>query len=226
VAATTGYQGYDPFHSIGGINSSSLDNHTILLAAYHLDASRFEFYLSNIFGDGGTAFKSIAIYNGADPTLDSLLVRYDVADSTHNNVGGITLDDVIYPAVEVYYWDVDNPFTDVTSFTIVLEYFTAEETGEDISGVVQWPHLDMGSIGVEKQLDSLDIISTAPEGLTVSVGYDQRDLTARTAPYEIDADTLPGFPIPMPVSGPSFDLKLVFAPGQIWELQAANLYIQ
>lgn len=96
-----------------------------------------------------------------------------------------------------------------------------------IVGIVHWPHLDFNALGVEKQLQHIDIIATAPEGVSVSVGYDQRDIaTARTANHLVDGDTLPAQAVPIPVAGPSFDLKLTFEPGQYWELDAANITIQ
>lgn len=95
-----------------------------------------------------------------------------------------------------------------------------------IIGVVQWPHLDFGALGVEKSLTHVDVVGEAPEGVYVSVGYDQRNQDARTADHLIDGDTLPAQGVPIPVAGPSFDLKLTFAPGQRWELDAACLWIQ
>lgn len=102
----------------------------------------------------------------------------------------------------------------------------AQTFGIDFSGIIQWPYLDMGAIGVEKGLIGLDLVSTAPEGVSVSVGYNQNDRTQRTADYAVDPDTLTGQLVPFPVSGPSFDLRLTFAPNQIWEWNAANLYVQ
>ncbi len=37
---------------------------------------------------------------------------------------------------------------------------------------------------------------------------------------------MPGTMVPMPLTAPSFDLKLTFAAGQAWEWFAANLYVQ
>lgn len=100
------------------------------------------------------------------------------------------------------------------------------EVGEEFEGVVQWPYLDMGAIGVEKGLVGLDLVCDAPEGVSVSIGYNQNDRSQRTPDYEVPADTLTGQIVPFPVSGPSFDLKLTFAANQAWEWTAANLYVQ
>lgn len=93
-------------------------------------------------------------------------------------------------------------------------------------GVIHWPHLDFGNLGVEKQFVGIDVVATAPEGVNVSIGYDQRDLAARTADFLLDEDTLPAQMVPIPVAGPSFDVKLTFEPEQIWEWNASSIYIQ
>lgn len=95
-----------------------------------------------------------------------------------------------------------------------------------IQGIIQWPHLDFGALGVEKQMIGFDLVTTAPEGVTVTIGYDQTNRDARTADYLIDEDSVPGQLEPIPVAGPSFDLKLVFEPDQAWEWMAANIYIE
>lgn len=224
LTGTQGFEGYDPFNDVGTLESTTLTDHTILLAAYNRDASRFEVYVSNILGQN--AFESLALYGGDDTLTAELLARLDVSDAQYNNVGNVVLGAVTYPLVGVYTWAVDNPFGNETDFSVVLEGFTLEQTGEDIVGLVQWPHLDLGNLGVEKNMVGLDLVATAPEGVSVSIGYNQRDLSQRTDPYAVDADTLTGMLVPFPVSGPSFDLQLTFEPGQSWEFFAANLYIQ
>jgi hypothetical protein len=93
------------------------------------------------------------------------------------------------------------------------------------TGIIHWPHLDFGSLGVEKQFIGFDLVADAEEGVAVSIGYDQRNRSARTEAYDMDADSLPGKLVPIPVSAPSFDVKLEFAGGQRWEWQACNIYI-
>lgn len=218
------YQGYDPFDDVGSEDSSDLASHTILRAAYNLDENQFELMVSGILSQD--AFEGIKLYalEGGIPT--DLLAELDVADAEYENVGDVTLDAVTYSNVAVYTWDVANPFTEIATFSVEFQQFEGEQTSVPFEGIVQWPHLDLGNFGTQKNLIGLDIVSDAPEGLTVSVGYDQRNLDARTAAYEIEADTLVGQLIPMPVGGPSFDLKLVFNESQRWEIQAANLYLQ
>ena len=90
-------------------------------------------------------------------------------------------------------------------------------------GLVQSQWLDCGAAGVTKMLYSLDYIGTG-QGPSVSIGYDQRSTAAFTTPYAIDPDTMVGTPIPIPVAAPTFSVKLEYAGGAKWSLQALNLY--
>jgi hypothetical protein len=112
----------------------------------------------------------------------------------------------------------------VTEDYLVDDYFEGE--GIEFEGVIQWPHLDFGALGQEKQLIGFDLVADAPGGVAVSVGYDQRNLAARTADYIMDADSLPGKLVPIPVTAPSFDFKLTFPGNQRWEWIASVIYIQ
>jgi hypothetical protein len=93
------------------------------------------------------------------------------------------------------------------------------------SGLIQWPHVDLGNLGVTKNMIGFDVVAEAPEGLAVSIGYDQRNLASRTTDFDIDGDTLPAQLVPMPLSAPSFDMRLTFAPGQAWKWYASVLYV-
>lgn len=116
-------------------------------------------------------------------------------------------------------------------------FVSDDETADDVhideveesipfEGVIHWLHLDFGALGVEKQFLGFDLVANAPEGVRVSIGYDQRDVNARTADYSMEGDSLPGQMVPIPVSGPSFDLRVTFEANQVWEWQAAVMYIQ
>jgi hypothetical protein len=94
----------------------------------------------------------------------------------------------------------------------------------DFAGLVQWAWLDNGQPGVTKMLESLDYVGTG-QGPSLSIGYDQRDTTAFTDPYLIDPDTLPGDPIPIPVAAPTFGIKLDFAGGAAWSVNAVTLHL-
>ena len=90
-------------------------------------------------------------------------------------------------------------------------------------GRAQWPWVDAGQTGATKMMKGFDLVAT---GLpAVSVGYDERNPNAFTAPYAIDPDTLPGGLIPLPVMGPSFSLRIDFEPGTRWSLKSAALQL-
>jgi hypothetical protein len=92
--------------------------------------------------------------------------------------------------------------------------------------IIHWPHLDFSTLGVEKQFVGFDLVADALNGVRISIGYDQRDRNSRTADYYMDGDSLPGQMVPIPVAGPSFDMRLTFEAEQFWEWQAANVYVQ
>jgi hypothetical protein len=114
-------------------------------------------------------------------------------------------------------WRVSDEF-------LVDDYYAG--AGVEFTGVIHWPYLDFGAIGQEKQMIGFDLVADAPEGVTISVGFDQRSLAFRTAEYELDADTLPGKLVPIPVTAPAMDFRLLFAGAQQWEWFASVLYVQ
>lgn len=96
-------------------------------------------------------------------------------------------------------------------------------TDVDIAGYVAWPYLDIGSMGQTKMMHGFDLVIDG--ACDVSFGYDQSDDSRATDPYSVTGDTLPGDMIPMPLSAPSVQLRLAFAPGQRWSWKAATLYV-
>ncbi|MGH9483998.1 MAG: hypothetical protein ACRD1F_02985, partial [Terriglobales bacterium] len=113
---------------------------------------------------------------------------------------------------------------------------TAAEAGVLFNGTIQWPYLDAGALGRNKQLVGLDIVGDGD--LTLQIGFDQADKTSFsdnpdfaastsvTAPYELAvADTVPGQPIPIPITASSYSPILIFGPDQAWTLEAVNLYL-
>lgn len=94
----------------------------------------------------------------------------------------------------------------------------------DFSGVVWWPWLDFGRAGMTKMMEGFDYVGSG-QPPSVSVGYDQRSLTSFTEPYLLDGDTLPGGIIPLPVAAPTFSIRLDFAGGEPWQVNAVELYV-
>lgn len=108
------------------------------------------------------------------------------------------------------------------------------------NGVIQWPYLDQGALGINKMMVGIDMVGTGD--VIVQVGFDQGDVstfndnpnfatsTGVTTPYNVAVDdTVPGEPLPFPINAPSYSLILIF-PGSVttannWSWQAANLYM-
>ncbi len=90
---------------------------------------------------------------------------------------------------------------------------------------VQTPWLDMGNPGVNKMVTGFDFVSTGGPP-SVSFGYDQANVGLYTPPFVIPADTVPGQVIPMPICAPSLSMKITYAGGAPWQIQAMNIYVQ
>lgn len=102
---------------------------------------------------------------------------------------------------------------------------------QDINGnnvifdtIVWWPWLDFGKMGVTKELIGLDYTGARP--VTIEVGYDQTNLALFTAPLALDADTVPGGIIPMPLSAPSFSIRITHSENAAWSMDAIIVYLQ
>ena len=108
------------------------------------------------------------------------------------------------------------------------------------TGVIQWPYLDMGTLGRNKMLVGVDLVGEG--NCSIQVAFNQADKstfndnpgfatsTGVTAPYFIAIeDTVPGQPLPIPINAPSYSVILTFD-GSLnsaspWSWAAANIYI-
>lgn len=231
TAATSGtHRGYVS-GSLGTRNSTDLTHRNIIEAMWNGTSHVFTFELTSIFNDTLLP-EAIRVWDGSDPTTMTLIREYLVSDAASVSFpGGAS------SPVSIDWDETTNILASSTNFIIEIvalpqipvssdEFGSSDGLFEAFESIVQWPHLDMGAPGVNKTLIGLDMVSTAPRGVEVSIGYNQKDLTQRTTPYAIEDDTVPGQLIPIPVGAPSFDLQLTFPADQIWEWQMANLYIQ
>lgn len=104
-------------------------------------------------------------------------------------------------------------------------------------GVIQTPYVDVGPLGFDKELIGVDLVGDGQ--VSVQLGWAQNDPTTFndnpnfatslnvTPPLTINAaDTVPGEPIPMPMTAPSFSLILTFPGNQKWSWNASSLYLQ
>ena len=117
-----------------------------------------------------------------------------------------------------------------------VQQTTAEGgTNTGFDGYMAWNYLDCGQYGVDKEMEGFDITigNIDDEGMVVnnnvtclvSIGYNQGNPEMATTPYEIIGDSVPGTMIPMPMTAPSFQVRLDFGTGQNWGWGALNLYM-
>lgn len=93
---------------------------------------------------------------------------------------------------------------------------------QNFPGRVQWSWLDFGTPGVTKMLNGFDYVGIG-QAPTISIGFDQRNQSLFTTPYQLDADTLVGGLIPLPVMAPSMSVRLDFEGGEAWKVQSVML---
>ncbi len=92
------------------------------------------------------------------------------------------------------------------------------------TGEVTWPYLDLGTPGVDKDFEGVNIVCTGTGEL--AVGFDQSNFALATAPIAFDGDTLPEIGmIPIPMNAPSFQIRLTWDSGQAWEWEMTNIYL-
>lgn len=167
--------------------------------------------------------------NGATATTMSwsrYSFPYEITDWTVGD--GVLYLRVIGPSGSDFVWQYDPLVFDPETDALVSGTLT-DDTGSGfgniaIANLIWWPYLDFGPIGLEKSIESFDL--SCDGEVSVSIGYNQKDLTQVTDAYVIDGDTLPGVgAIPFPVTGASFQFRLSFTPGQAWEWQVLNVNI-
>lgn len=104
-------------------------------------------------------------------------------------------------------------------------------------GRMSWNYLDLGPLGVDKMMEGFDLVIGVIDdsGLIVqnnnlvcniSFGYNQADRSQATQPYAVTGDTVPGTMIPMPLTAPTFQVRLDFGTGQNWGWGALNMYVE
>ena len=102
---------------------------------------------------------------------------------------------------------------------------TAPGVKTAFDSIVQWPWLDFETPGRTKQMIGVDIVGTGSPVL--AIGYDQTNINTFTPDYAVPADTLPGMIVAMPVSAPSFSVRLTYkggSIGQYWRLNSIQFY--
>ena len=117
---------------------------------------------------------------------------------------------------------------------------TTAATPTAFNGVMQWPYLNAGQLGINKMMIGIDIVGTG--SCSIQVGFNQADTssfndqptfstsTSVTAPYFVAIDdTVPEEPLPFPINAPSYTVILTFAgstsTANAWGWEACNLYL-
>lgn len=96
-------------------------------------------------------------------------------------------------------------------------------TSTPFQGYLAWNYLDLGPLGIEKQLEGLDLVIAGKAQL--SIGYNQKNTAQATAAYDVDGDTVPGMGLlPFPLTAPSFQIRLTFLADEVWTWFATNVY--
>lgn len=93
----------------------------------------------------------------------------------------------------------------------------------EYTGYVAWPYLEFGSVGDDKSMVGFKLVVKGE--VDVQFGYNQADDTQVTPSYVLTGDTVPGDVIPMPITAPSFQMRLTFSGNQAWEWNASVLYV-
>jgi hypothetical protein len=114
---------------------------------------------------------------------------------------------------------------------------TTATGGDNIGfqGYMAWEYLELGSIGIDKEMEGFDITigQIDDEGILVpntcqvdiTFGYNQSNRQVATTPYTITGDTIPGTMTPFPLIFQSVQVRLDFGTGQDWGWGATNLYM-
>ena len=99
-----------------------------------------------------------------------------------------------------------------------------DDDGAGFDGVIQWPWLDFGKPGVDKQMLGFDVVG---EGTcSIEFGYVQNVIGTFTPSFAIPQDTYPGQVVPFPLVAPSLSVRLTYDGLQDWQWNALNLYLQ
>jgi hypothetical protein len=228
---TIQFQYYQGGSSYSQLNSTQITTGTWHNIAFVRNGSNFIGFVD------GVPYPYVTTFSG------SLNASLSNSGTSTVSVGQCPLDSTPYVNSYVDEFRLSNVARYVTTYTPSTVAFSPYLISAGLSafnGIIQWPYLDMGNMGINKMMTGVDIVG---DGVcSVQIGWDQTNKTTFsdsatftsstgiTAPYTISlADTIPGEPLVIPLNAPSVSLCLTF-PGSIttpnaWTWEAANLYV-
>lgn len=184
---------------------------------------------------GGTAtleqdfFATLTVL-GDDLETELLTLQSDDADfyTAEEFFGNAPVENAPNQRVWVWYLDAPSPLDALLNETIYSQ-LTGNDAdtafnsgGTEFEGYVAWHYLELQGFGDDAMLHGFDLVGSG--FVQVSFGYDQKREQLATEPYLVEADTLNGQPIAMPIKAPTVQLRLTFPAGQKWTWNAARLY--
>lgn len=88
----------------------------------------------------------------------------------------------------------------------IVDAQSSSAFGDPFEAIFQWPWLDMGRPGQDKQMQSFDFVGYG--NAEIEFGFDQSEPGYFTAPYALPPDTLPAQAIPMELTAPSYSVRV------------------
>lgn len=186
------------------------------LGLYLPSMGQYWLAFNRVVPDDGPDGPAIGSARDLCPTLEEGDRYAEVMVYTMNQVGQVgawsryvfpyAIDDWTQEGNDLYVRDGDTVYR-VSEDIGACDFLHGESTPPaPFSALIQWPWLDMGRPGADKQMESYDLVGYGEAD--VEFGYDQTAPGYFTEPYRTSADTVPGTTVPMPLSAPSYSVRL------------------
>lgn len=218
----------------GGVAAISQINTTIALNTWHTLAVVNNAGLTSVYLDGVALAQTQTVWNPSTyVTTPNPSIQIGSYVKANTNTASGYIDEFRVSPIARY---TGNYTPAVAAFPLN----PSQPVGVVTTGAIQWPYMDMGTLGRNKMMIGLDLVGEG--SCSVQIASNQADKTTFidnpsfatstgvTAPYFVALDdTVPGQPIPIPVNAPSVSLILTFTGStsspNAWSWEAANIYI-
>ncbi len=144
------------------------------------------------------------------------------------------IDDIAHEGNDLYVRNEDRVIRLSDQLPTSDQIGTGAGLHQPFESIIWFPWLDMGQPGRDKIMDAFDVVGYGYA--SVEFGYAQDQMQVFTDPVELDPDTLRGDPVMMPLTAPSFSVRLQYhgyaGPGaedqrysvERWGFNATGLY--